>query len=69
MLPFISFRFMLQNINTHRSMRLEFNDAAVYFVQIHSVKQNTHRSMRLELSDAAIYFVQILATNKTHISP
>ena len=40
-------------------MRLELSDAAVYLVQIHSVKRNTHRSMRLELNDAAVYLVQI----------
>ena len=58
MLPFISFRVMLQT-QINRSMRLELNDAA----QICPVKQITHRSIRLELSDATVYLIQICATN------
>ena len=54
MLPFISFRVMLQT-KINRSRRLELNDAA----QICPVKQITHRSMRLELNLVTVYVIQI----------
>ena len=66
MLPFMSFRFVLQN-KTHRSMRLELNAAAVYLVQICGTNINKYRSMRLELNDAAVYLVQIYATKHREI--